>query len=90
MKRRSGWKQANPRDQLMAVLSAVQGNLDNIANGMVSRNHIPRLQKLVRQCQDIAATLDAGEWDITTEVFRNLAKQEKRICKSLSHTRTIA
>lgn len=60
--RRPEWKQANPRDQLVAVLMAAEGWADNIvANKSSIAKQTQRIHDLFEQAHELINMLD-GSW----------------------------
>lgn len=77
MKRRSEWKQPNPRMQLTTVLAAIEGNLSNVCEGRIPPERLPEIQlrcsKFFRWAHELNAA-NCGSWDS----FEALAQHSDR------------
>ena len=69
--RRKTWRQATPRDQLVAVLGAARGIASNLAEGMYPleidvRQKSLELDDLLEQCVELTTMVD-GVWPQPTQ-----------------------
>lgn len=59
------WRQANPRDQLVAVIGATWGHISNIEEGIYKPEKLPeiyrRLDDLFEQMNELTKMV-SGEW----------------------------
>lgn len=56
--RRSQWHQASPRDQATVVLSALEGQLSNVEDGVLSIDHaLSAIQYMIEQLRELHAYL---------------------------------
>jgi hypothetical protein len=61
------WRQANPRDQLVAILMAVEGTLSNVVDGIYGKNtngteQTKLAMQRLQEAQSIVAGLPTGVW----------------------------
>ena len=48
------WKQLTPEDQLNALLSALEGNLSNLKNGVINvETYVKYQKKLIKQLEEL-------------------------------------
>lgn len=60
MKRKPEWKQLNPRDQAIAILSGVEGHLSNLEDGTTPVHKVDeRLKHCMEQVMDAIQCLRA-------------------------------
>jgi hypothetical protein len=60
---REYWKQSNPFDQFMCVLMSVDGNVQNIKDGIGGDKPIGRLERHVEELRTLEQYLRRGSWE---------------------------
>jgi len=60
--KRPEWKQTTPRDQLVGIISAAQGHIDNILDGRATPLTPQRVEDLLLQAQEILKDMPPGKW----------------------------
>ena len=65
MTRREHWKQSNPKDQMVAILSAIEGWASLTHGDALKRKmYAAKIQQLCGEAQEVIAHLPSGEWQI--------------------------
>ena len=62
VKREVEWKQGNPRDQLVAILMAIEGHACNIGDGIPPKSPAKRIQDFCAQAQRILKNMPEGKF----------------------------
>lgn len=67
MKPKPNWKQKTPRSQLVALISAAQGDLLNVTSGIIPNglivDKVDRAEKFLEDAQEILKAMPPGEWE---------------------------
>jgi len=58
-----GWGQPTPRMQLVVIVRAVRGDLDNMQSGVRNDKQVPRCLALLEDVQAILRDMPEGAWD---------------------------
>lgn len=57
------WRQANPRDQLVAVYSALEGHRSNLITGVIDTNkYLRKTALLMKYLEKLTAKQDLSTW----------------------------
>ena len=60
---RQQWKQSNPFDQFMCILMSVDGNVQNIKEGIGGDLPVGRLEQHVEELRALEPYLRRGSWE---------------------------
>lgn len=63
VKRQPNWRQPNPRDQLVAMIGSIQGNVSNMEDGIGKpEEQFARIRRDIRDCMAILQEMPEGEF----------------------------
>lgn len=73
MKRKPHWKQECPRDQVFALLSSIEDDVDKLAHGLGRPKWTgPRIMAAIEEIRGlIKGAMKKGTWDDETDEGRN-------------------
>lgn len=62
--KRDDWKQANPRDQLIAVFGALKGHWCNALDGIITpKEFIEKISPQMNQISMLVTMVEDGDWE---------------------------
>jgi hypothetical protein len=76
---REYWKQSNPFDQFMCILMSVDGNVQNVKDGIGGDSPISRLEQHVEEMRALEPYLRRGSWQ-ESMLFQSCEAEVVHVC----------